>query len=111
MSSNRNRNAGHKWELDIVRILKEMGYEAVSSRAESRNADARGIDVISDYPFDIQAKCMVNTPKIHSILTETDAEVIFWQRTEKKGKRFYANGEYAVIPLREFLKLTNKQET
>ena len=106
--ANRNKQAGSKWELDIVHTLKDMGYKAVSSRQESRSADARGIDLISDYPYAIQAKSMVNTPPIHSILTETDAEVIFWRKTEKRKRRFYAIGEYAMIPLKEFLKLTSK---
>ena len=105
----RNKQAGSKWELDIVHKLKEMGYEAVSSRQESRSADARGIDVITDYPYLIQAKCMVNQPNFHTLLTETDAEVVFFRKTEKRGKRFYAVGEYAVIPLKEFYKLTEKK--
>jgi len=107
--ANRNKSAGSRWELDIVHILKEMGYEAVTSRQESRSADARGIDIITDYPYNIQCKSMRNQPNFHSLLTETDAEVVFFRKTEKKGTRFYAQGEYAVIPLEEFLKLTSKQ--
>ena len=106
--ANPNRNRGHKFERDIVLMLKEMGYEAVTSRQESRSADARGIDIISDYPFKIQAKCKKNQPNFHEILTETDADVVFFRKTEKKGKRFYAKGEYAIIELKEFLKLTKK---
>ena len=104
--SNRNKQAGSKWELDIVHTLKDMGYEAVTSRQESRSADARGIDIISDYPYNIQAKCMKNQPNFHTLLTETDAEVVFFRKTEKRGKRFFAQGEYAVIPLKDFLNLT-----
>ena len=106
--SNRNKSAGNKWELDIVHTLKDLGWKAVSSRQESRSADARGIDVISDYPYDIQAKCMKSQPNFHTLLTETDAEVVFFRKTEKRGKRFYAQGEYAVIPLQEFLNLVQK---
>ena len=107
--SNRNKSAGNKFELDIVHILKEMGYKAVSSRQESRSADARGIDIITDYPYLIQCKNMNKQPNFHTLLTETDADVVFFRKTEKRGKRFYTEGEYAVIPLKEFLKLTNKQ--
>ena len=106
--ANRNKSAGNKFELDIIHDLKEMGYEAVSSRQESRSADARGIDIISDYPFKIQAKSMKSQPNFHALLTETDAEVVFFRKTEKKGKRFYTQGEYAIIPLGDFLKLTSK---
>jgi hypothetical protein len=107
--ANRNKSAGNKFELDIVHKLKDMGYKAVSSRQESRSMDARGIDVVSDYPYAIQAKCMKNQPNFHSLLTETDAEVVFFRKTEKKGKRFYAQGEYAILPLDEFYKLTEKK--
>lgn len=107
MGANRNRSAGHRWELDIVKSLKDMGYEAVSSRQESRSMDARGIDIVSDYPFLIQAKCMTNQPQFHKLLTETDANVVFFRKTEKKGTRFFAQGEYAVLPLDEFYKLTS----
>jgi Holliday junction resolvase len=106
--ANRNRNAGHLLERDIVHRLKEMGYDAVTSRQESRSADARGIDIISDFPMSIQCKATVNKPKIHEILTETDAEVIVWRKMEKKGKRFYSQGEYAILPLDEFFKLFKK---
>ena len=92
-----------------MNTLKEMGYEAVSSRQESRSMDARGIDIVSDYPYLIQAKSMVNQPNFHALLTETDAEVVFYRKTEKRGKRFYAAGEYAVLPLKDFYKLTEKK--
>ena len=108
MAANRNKSAGNKLELDIVHTLTEMGYKAVSSRQESRSADARGIDIISDYPFDIQAKCMVNQPNFHTLLTQTDAEVVFFRKTEKRGKRFFTVGEYAILPLGEFYKLTQQ---
>jgi len=107
--SNRNRDSGHRFELDIVHILKEMGYKAVSSRQESRSADARGIDIITDYPYLIQCKNMAKAPNFHTLLTETDADVVFFRKTEKRGKRFYTQGDYAVIALDKFLKLTKKQ--
>ena len=97
--ANRNRDAGHKFERDIIHSLKVMGYEAVSSRQESRSADARGIDIISDYPLNIQAKSATNQPNFHTLLTETEAEVIFYRKTEKRGTRFYTIGEYAILPL------------
>ena len=104
--ANRNKSAGNKFELDIIHDLKEMGYEAVSSRQESRSADARGIDIISDYPLNIQAKSATNQPNFHTLLTETEAEVVFYRKTEKRGTRFYTIGEYAILPLDTFYGLT-----
>ena len=103
--ANRNKQAGNKLELDVVHRLKEMGYEAASSRQESRSADARGIDIITTFPREIQCKSMVNTPPIHKILTETDADMIVWRKQEKKGTRFYAQGDYAILSLDDFFKL------
>jgi len=110
MASNRNKQAGSKFELEIVHVLEEMGYEAVTSRHESRRADAAGIDLVSDFPLKIQAKCMVNTPAIHTLLTETEAEVIFWKKTKKKGTRFYEEARYAMLPLDTFLNLFIKNK-
>jgi len=107
--ANTNRNRGHNWERTCVNRLKDLGYDAVSSRQESRSADARGIDIISDtFPLKVQCKTQVNQPNIHNLLTETDAEVIFYQKTNKKGKRFYSAGEYAILSLDDFLKLIKK---
>lgn len=106
----RNKREGGRWELEICQRLKDMGYEAVTSRSESRRADAAGIDIIGSFPFKIQAKSMQNTPSIHDILTTTEAEVIFWKKTEKRGKKFFKVGEYAMMPLQDFLSIINKQQ-
>ena len=44
--SNRNRTAGHDWEREVIKDLKDIGYsEAVSSRQASRETDNAGIDI------------------------------------------------------------------
>ena len=106
--SNRNRDSGIRLELDIIHLLTEMGYDAVSSRSESRRADAAGIDIISDYPFKIQCKSGVNQPNIYKLLTETEADIIIYRKQKKKGKRFYKQGDYAIVPLEDFFNLTQK---
>jgi Holliday junction resolvase len=100
-----NRTAGHNWEREIIRILKDMGYDAVSARYESRRADDRGIDVISDFPYRIQAKISQNQPNCHSILTDKDCDVIFFRKVEKAKKNFIAKGDYAMLKLDDFLDL------
>lgn len=106
--ANRNRDSGHRWELDVIHILEQMGYEAVSSRSESRRADAAGIDVITDFPFKIQCKSGINQPSIHDLLTKTEADIILYRKQKKKGKRFYKQGEYAIMKFEDFLNLTQK---
>jgi hypothetical protein len=100
----RNKQAGNKWELDIVHDLIEHGYDAVTSRQESRSADARGIDIISKrFPLPIQCKACVNQPNFHNLLTETDASLVVYRKMEKRGSRFYKLADYAVLPWKDLL--------
>jgi len=104
--SNRNRDAGNAWERECINRMKDLGYDAVSSRQESRAADASGIDIISEsFPLKPQCKKQKNQPNIHTLLTETEAEVIFYQKVEKRGKRFYSVGEYVMLSMDDFFKL------
>ena len=105
--ANRNRQAGILLELDVVRLLKELGFKAVTSRNESRTADKEGIDIISDCGFNIQCKAMVNQPNIHKLMTETKANAIVFRKMEKKKSRFYRQGDYVAIRLDDFLNLIN----
>ena len=54
--ANRNRTAGNNFERLIVNELKELGFDdVVTSRAESRNMDNRGVDIFgNNFPFYIQ---------------------------------------------------------
>ena len=108
MGSARNRNAGISYELDVIKLLREMGYEAVSSRYESKRMDDEGIDIVSNFPFKIQCKCTVNNPNPHDLLTSTAADVIFHRKTEKNGTRFYKVGEYVTLSQEDFLSLVGK---
>jgi len=107
--ANRNKQAGSRWELDVIKDLRAMGYEAVSSRSESRNADARGIDIITDFKYNIQCKASVNNPNYHTLLTETDAELIFHRKMEKRKTKFYAIGEYVTMSKEIFYNLLKQQ--
>ena len=51
-----SRDKGHQFERDICQLLRLCGYEAVTSRSESKAMDDLGVDIISDFPFHIQAK-------------------------------------------------------
>lgn len=46
MSERNNRRAGHQWERDVVKILRDCGYpDASTTRACNRARDGEGIDV------------------------------------------------------------------
>jgi len=110
MPSNPNRNRGHNFERDIVRELKELGYDAVSSRYESRRLDDAGVDIVTDAPYMIQCKCSINQPNIDTLLTETEADTLFYRRVEKKGTRFYAKNDYVCIPKARFYELIKQRK-
>ena len=50
------RNKGHNYELKIISELKEMGYEAESSRLSNRKLDSQKVDIVTNFPFNIQCK-------------------------------------------------------
>lgn len=95
--ANRNRSAGILWELEVIKDLHKLGFEAVSTRYASRMMDDQGIDILSDFPLKIQCKVSINQPNVHKILTETEAELIFYKRVEKSGSKFMPRGEYVIM--------------
>ena len=76
--ANRNRKAGNSYERQIAQESGAMGFNAVPSRQESRSMDAKGVDLVTDFPLAPQMKCSQNTPDIEHILNTTMPEVIFW---------------------------------
>jgi hypothetical protein len=102
MSNNRNR--GNQYERDIVVELKSKGYsDVVTSRAESRNMDNKGVDVFGhSLPVHIQAKNYTKYPDIHKLLSSellpSDKEtVIFHKKTKKAQTKFMTQGEYVYM--------------
>ena len=69
MGYNSSKQKGSKLEIQIINRLKEIGFEAVSSRSESRNIDNKGSDIITNCPYDIQCKADERlTLPIHTLL-------------------------------------------
>lgn len=102
--ASRNRTAGNNYERQIAKELREFGFEAVTSRSESRNLDAKGIDLVTNFPMKPQMKSAINQPNIHKLLTETEADIIFFKKTEKANKRFVTKGEYVMMKKEDFYK-------
>lgn len=103
--ANRNRSAGNAYECKIAQELRELGYEAATSRSESRSLDAKGVDLVSNFPLQTQMKTSCNQPNFHKLLTETEAQIVFWQKTEKAGSRFMAQNEYIVMAKEDFYRV------
>ena len=107
--ANRNRSAGHAWELKVINMLKELGYSAVSSRYESRSQDDAGVDIVSDFPLKIQCKISQNQPGVHDVLTNKECDVIFFRKVEKADKNFISKGDYAMLKLDDLLNLIGEK--
>ena len=117
----RNRTAGHNYERQIVKELKERGYSAVTSRAESRNMDNRGVDIFTDLnnlegkelPVHIQCKNKTNQFNVGDILG-SDAlptnkpTVIFHKKTKKATSKFVTEGEFVYMTKEAFYELLLK---
>lgn len=107
---NNNRNRGNTFERECVNDMKEIGFsKAVSSRAESRNMDAKKVDICYTEPFYFQCKNMVGNIKYEEILNEMpDTEninVIIHKRTRKAKTSFITTGKYVFFKYDDFLKI------
>lgn len=71
MSGLRSRRKGHSFELSIRDFFRELGWvNAVSSRSESRAADAAGKDLVYTDPFNVQCKSVEKLGNLHSVLDD-----------------------------------------
>ena len=95
------RKKGHSFELQIVNLLKEYGYEAVSSRSESKNLDDQKVDIVDDTPFYFQCKAVERMKEsYHDILASMKkgkVPVILHKRNNK--------GTVAVLDIKDFCDL------
>lgn len=114
----RNRAAGHKFELECVKILREIGFiDCVSSRSSNRNRDAQKIDLVNKdeivngrLPWAVQCKNVKGHLKYASILAEMPKEsgitkVIFHNQTEKVKDRFITKDKFAILYLSDFIEI------
>ena len=55
MSGSASRRKGNRAEVEVVRVLREAGFEAETSR-NARNGTQRGEDIVTDFPMSIEVK-------------------------------------------------------
>lgn len=119
--ANRNRTAGNGYERAIVKELKELGFDAVTSRAESRNMDARKVDVFSPegsanpLPIYIQTKNLKDNFKVAEYYRENEQFfpkdkplVIFHKKTRKVNTKFITEGEFVYMQKDKFYELLKR---
>jgi hypothetical protein len=111
--SSRNRTAGHNFERQIVQELKILGFpEAVTSRAESKNMDDKGVDICNTPGYQFQCKNMKLIPNYHKILSEmpgnSQINILVHRKTKKSKSRFITEGDYIVLKKEDFYILLEK---
>ncbi len=105
MSKINSRTKGHAYELQIIKLFKDLGWTScVSSRSESKRTDDQGIDLCYTDPWQIQAKAWESAPSYHAVLEKMPKKkgifnVIFHKRNRK--------GSVVVMSEDDFLAILN----
>ncbi len=112
-----NRRRGHNYERQIVKELKEIGFEGiVTSRAESKNMDDRGVDIFdlnqtsTTMPFYVQCKLSTKNIAYDELLASEKLPkdkplIIFHKKAEKANTNFTVKGEYVILNKKDFYNL------
>lgn len=111
----KSKNKGSAFEGEVIHVLREIGYPGcVSSRSESKFADANKIDIVdtdNKLPVNIQCKYTQNTPSYFNIAEAcTDKSKPFcltWKKSAEEGS--ISKGSVAIIPLDFFYDLLKLQ--
>ena len=107
----KSRNKGAGLETEIVKHLKEIGYDGVCRAAgESKALDNSKVDIadtLHQLPVNIQAKCTQNLPNYYNIKDACpDKEKPFcliWKKVAEGGT--ISPGTVAIIPVDYFYHL------
>lgn len=124
----RNQTAGHDWERDVAKMLRNSGIHpyVVTCRSTNRTRDGQGIDFCNTEEAvhgrmldDIQAKTTTKVPDFVELLAgikqydvmDERVPVVFWRKTGKSPSgRFMVQGLYAMCYLEDYLKLMQARE-
>ena len=87
-SSNYARTKGHNFELYLAKKFRENGFpDCVTSRSESRNEDAKKVDLCFSGQWNVQAKNVERLGSIHKILDsmpkDSKVNVVFHKRARQ----------------------------
>lgn len=107
----KNKNKGSGLELEVIKQLKDIGFEGcVSSRSQAKNIDNAKVDIVDindELPTHIQCKYTQNTPSYFGIKDEcplTDKPfTIVWKKATNDGTN--SPGTVAIIDINFFYEL------
>ena len=73
-SSKYSKTKGNAYEVQIAKELRELGFDTVTARSESKNVDNNKVDIIDKsgkLPVNIQLKKTLVTPQYFKIREES----------------------------------------
>lgn len=76
-SSRYSKAKGNAYEVQIAKELRELGFDTVTSRSESKNVDNNKVDIIDrsgKLPVNIQLKKTLVTPQYFKIRDESTVD-------------------------------------
>ena len=100
------KSKGNRFELEIANLLRECGFNAVTSRLESKALDDAGVDLFTDAPFNIQCKHTERfSMPVHELLSgmpDNKTPVVMHKRNNK--------GTIVSMGLEDFIKILKKSK-
>lgn len=104
--SNRNRDAGNGYELKVLKKLKELFPDIVTSRNESRSEDAKGVDFCNTGKVNFQCKLSINKPSYEVLERMPEGiNIVIHGQVQKANKNFVLKEEYVIMKLNTLLDL------
>lgn len=117
----RNRSAGGNWERELAQKFRELGFpHVITTRLGSRLRDSQKIDLMNSdedkngrLPYNVQAKNVKGHLAYGRVLSELPKEsgvtnVVLHKQTAKVNNRFICQDRFAILYLKDFLKLVEK---
>jgi Holliday junction resolvase len=115
-----NRTAGHRFECDCAKELREIGFEhIVTSRSESKTRDNHKVDLMNSeegihgrLPYNVQCKSTASSLSYDKLYKEIQQvpgviNVILHRVTKRveshRVHKFNTLGEYAILSKEDFL--------
>jgi hypothetical protein len=109
-----NRRRGHNWERTCIKYLSHIFPNIKTSRYASKMQDDLKVDLCFTEDYNFQCK-LANKKIDYAAILESMPEdgkrnIILHKLTKKTNERFLPVGEYAIVPMKDFIELLEKVE-
>lgn len=100
-----SRSKGNAYEIRIASEMRTLGFDnCITSRAESKSMDDKGVDLMYTGPFYFQLKCTEKYPNFHDLLFNKMPSVFHIPVVMNKKNR---KGEIVCMKKEDFYVLIN----